>query len=353
MRRTIPTVANSDYDKMHTGMHARTLRITRLAPILVLCALPFAAPLAADAQRLYGEFCSVCHGEHGDGNTHARQGLVPPPRDFTSAGLASRLTRERMLQVVADGKPGTAMAGWHGRLSDAEIAAIVDYVRATFMQDGPAAAADRGKTIYATTCSVCHGEQGTGAVWGQTSLNPPPVNFTRADPDRLLTRPRMIASVTHGRPGTAMAAFGTQLSAADIEAVVDYVRATFMNAAAAVHAPAAGDGGIDFDQSMPAGLTGDAATGHAYYLANCVTCHGVAGDGRGPRAYFIFPKPRNFIDPANRARFNRPALFAAVHDGVRGREMPAWSKVLDDQQIADVSEYVFRTFIRPDAGGAE
>jgi len=34
--------------------------------------------------------------------------------------------------------------------------------------------------------------------------------------------------------------------------------------------------------------------------------------------------------------------------------MPAWGKVLDDQQIADISEFVFRAFIEDvKAGGVE
>jgi mono/diheme cytochrome c family protein len=44
---------------------------------------------------------------------------------------------------------------------------------------------------------------------------------------------------------------------------------------------------------------------------------------------------------------NRPILFATISMGRLGTEMPAWSKVLSDQEIADVSEFVFRQYIRP------
>jgi len=30
---------------------------------------------------------------------------------------------------------------------------------------------------------------------------------------------------------------------------------------------------------------------------------------------------------------------------VIGREMPAWEKVMSDQQIADITEYVYQRFI--------
>jgi hypothetical protein len=39
----------------------------------------------------------------------------------------------------------------------------------------------------------------------------------------------MIASITNGRPGTAMRAYGTQFSKADIEAMVDFINAAFMS----------------------------------------------------------------------------------------------------------------------------
>ena len=105
---------------------------------------------------------------------------------------------------------------------------------------------------------------------------------------------------------------------------------------------------VDFTLPMPNKLTGNAETGKAYYLQNCTACHGIEGNGNGPRAYFIFPKPRNFLAPGNRARFNRPALFNAIKNGVQGREMPAWENVLSEQHIADVAEYVFQAFIKAD-----
>jgi mono/diheme cytochrome c family protein len=103
---------------------------------------------------------------------------------------------------------------------------------------------------------------------------------------------------------------------------------------------------VDMTTGLPNGLKGDLKRGGAFYLANCATCHGARGDGAGPRAYFINPKPRNFIEDASRARLNRVALYAAVSEGKVGSEMPAWSKVATPQQMADVSEYVFRSFIQ-------
>ncbi|MFO1352082.1 MAG: c-type cytochrome [Gammaproteobacteria bacterium] len=308
---------------------------------------------AADAptpDKLYRQYCAVCHGDHGDGQSHANRGLQPPPRDFTTPEAAVELSRERMITSVRDGRPGTAMVAWKNRLSDREIAALVDHIRDHFMARPHTPG--RGSAIYARNCAVCHGDRGGGAAWGQSSLDPPPRDFTSVRAKRELSRERMIAAVSFGRPGTAMAAFGAQLGADDITAVVDYVRSEFMGLAATDSQPNSITGAghdtalTDMALPLPDGLAGDAAVGQAFYSQNCATCHGVNGNGDGPRAYFIVPRPRNFLHPAARAIFNRPALFRAIKDGVIGREMPAWGKVLNDQQIADVTEFVFRTFIQ-------
>jgi mono/diheme cytochrome c family protein len=196
--------------------------------------------------------------------------------------------------------------------------------------------------IYQESCSVCHGDDGKGAKWGQASLSAKPRDFTSTLSQTELTRDRMIVSVTNGRPGTPMPGFASQLSPQQIEGIVDYVRARFMIDA--------GDAGIAADGSyherpFPNDLAGRFERGSALYYANCAECHGTAGDGNGRRAYFIFPKPRNFLDPATQQIFNRPRLYSGIADGVIGKEMPAWSKVFSEQDIADVAEFVYREFI--------
>lgn len=101
----------------------------------------------------------------------------------------------------------------------------------------------------------------------------------------------------------------------------------------------------DMSLPMPLGLKGDPDKGRIFFMGNCFTCHGVAGDGDGPRAYFITPPPRNFLLETSRQRLNRPVLFEAIANGRLGTNMPAWGKVLNNQEIADVAEFVFQNFI--------
>jgi mono/diheme cytochrome c family protein len=106
----------------------------------------------------------------------------------------------------------------------------------------------------------------------------------------------------------------------------------------------------DMSLPMPLGLKGDPVKGGAFFMTNCFTCHGVKGDGEGPRAYFITPPPRNFLLETSRQRLNRPTLFEAITNGRLGTNMPAWGKVLNKQEIADVAEFVFQNFISASQG---
>ena len=324
--------------------------------IFFLCPLVFSAAAVADDvgrwQALYKEHCSACHGENGDGQSRARFGLNPPPRDFTSAASRDELTPERMRTSITYGRPGTAMVAWGKRLSKAQIDGLVHYIRTTFMQNPAPSTGEDGARLYKRHCAACHGDRGSGAQWTQNSLNPPPRDFTADRSREELSQERMITSVTYGRPGTAMMSFKKRLTTEQIQSVVGYIRHEFMKVdkgAVQTETAAVPATRVDMSLAFPHGLVGDALKGRQFYVNNCYTCHGKKGDGHGPRSSFISPKPRNFLSADSRQRFNRPALFHAISNGKPGTIMPAWSKVLDDQQIADVAEYVFQDFIRPDA----
>jgi len=215
--------------------------------------------------------------------------------------------------------------------------------------------------LYHNYCSVCHGDKGDGKSRASGSLSTVPRDFTNEASKRELSRERIALAIAHGRPGTAMVGWKTQLSDNDINRLAEYVYATFVQGMGPIAVgPISGTrahGGreadaaststrVDMTAGLPNGLKGDSKRGGAFYLANCATCHGARGDGAGPRAYFINPKPRNFVEDASRARLNRLALYAAVSEGKLGTEMPAWKHVSTNQQMADVAEYVFQSFIQ-------
>jgi len=80
---------------------------------------------------------------------------------------------------------------------------------------------ERGDKVYHTTCVACHQAEGQGL---------PPM-FPALKGSKIATGPKdaHLSIVYHGKPGTAMAAFGKQLSEVDIAAVVTYERNAWGN----------------------------------------------------------------------------------------------------------------------------
>lgn len=319
-------------------------------------------------EALYKRHCSVCHGDRGSGNSKAAKGLVSPPRDFSSA---TNLTRKKMIFAIENGKATTAMMGWKSRFTQEEIEGIADYIRGRFMLVALDPRIAQGRGVYGHFCQVCHGDRGQGVK--SNEMSGVPRDLTSAQAQAGLTRERMVKSVTKGRHGTVATGFGDRLTAEHIGASVDYIRRVlipdlsksdppYVIPDAAESAPVAASAPLpgsppqqpakkdDMYLPLPDGLKGDAKLGEKFFMANCATCHGKKGDAQGPRAYFINPRVRSFLDDYSRSTLDRPTIFNSVSKGRPGTEMPSWNKVLTDQEIANVTEFVFQSFIQPNIG---
>jgi cytochrome c oxidase subunit II len=79
----------------------------------------------------------------------------------------------------------------------------------------------RGEKVYAANCVACHQANGKGV----------PNAFPPLDGSKVVNGPKAahIDTVVNGRPKTAMAAFGKQLSDTDIAAVITYERNAWSN----------------------------------------------------------------------------------------------------------------------------
>ncbi|MBI3450307.1 MAG: c-type cytochrome [Acidobacteria bacterium] len=81
--------------------------------------------------------------------------------------------------------------------------------------------------------------------------------------------------------------------------------------------------------------------GEAVYREYCVGCHGVKGDGQGPAARFLDPKPRDFTKGlfkfASVASGDLPRdedLMRTITRGLPGSSMPAWQLLPEEQRRA-------------------
>jgi cytochrome c oxidase subunit 2 len=111
---------------------------------------------------------------------------------------------------------------WVGEKKKALVAAADDPSKTYSLDD----LRQRGEKVYAANCVACHQANGKGT----------PPAFPPLDGSKIATGPKEahIDVVLNGKPNTAMAAFGRQLSDTEIAAVVTYERNSWSNKAGLV-----------------------------------------------------------------------------------------------------------------------
>jgi cytochrome c oxidase cbb3-type subunit 3 len=185
----------------------------------------YAAP---HGDELYVRHCSSCHGNDGKGG-------VGVPIALTS--FLDSVSNEYLIKTIRHGRPGRIMPAFDF-LSDAQVSAIVNYVRS--WSDNPAPVesqvvikgdAKHGEQIYVKHCAQCHGEsgsggKGTGVTFSRKRDLPiiaPALNnagFLASASDVMIRD-----TITFGREGTPMTSMLVAgMSDKDIDDVVSYVR---------------------------------------------------------------------------------------------------------------------------------
>jgi DMSO reductase family type II enzyme heme b subunit len=103
--------------------------------------------------------------------------------------------------------------------------------------------------------------------------------------------------------------------------------------------------------AMPARVVaqqGDASAGKAVYDRKCAWCHGEKGDGKGPAAELLDPRPRDFTGGVYKIRSTvsrTPTdqdIFRVITDGMPGTSMPPWA-VLPERDRWNLVAYI-KTF---------
>lgn len=94
---------------------------------------------------------------------------------------------------------------------------------------GLAAAADageaeKGKLIYTSRCSFCHGAAGRGDGAAGAMLKPPATNLTTPEFWKTATPESMKSVIQNGKPGTAMVSFKASLNAEQIGQVISHLQ---------------------------------------------------------------------------------------------------------------------------------
>ncbi len=92
------------------------------------------------------------------------------------------------------------------------------------------------------------------------------------------------------------------------------------------------------------------ARGEKAYKMACLTCHGVRGDGKGPRAHNLDPLPRDFTRGVYKCRSTVTGvlpldsdLFMTITIGIPGTSMKGYQDLLSPETRRDIVEYL-KTF---------
>jgi len=161
---------------------------------------------------VYAERCAACHGPFGRPQGKLPKG-VRAPRDLASEEFKKSVDDASLVQAVQHGRKG--MPALVPRLRADEVERVAAFVRAL----GP------GFEMYSNFCGQCHGDDGVGIGNFDGSVGAPAVTFDKeyfATVDPL----RLRESVWHmlNREKPTMPHFRGQLSEADAQRIVDYLR---------------------------------------------------------------------------------------------------------------------------------
>jgi cbb3-type cytochrome c oxidase subunit III len=289
---------------------------------------------APDGKAIFLVNCAVCHRSSGvGGGPYPPLAANPDVNAVDSASLIRTVLNGRTGPITVNGgQYGGNMPSWRNQLSDAQIAAVLTYVRETWGNSAPAVSEDQvaaarspealsGAALFAAKCSTCHQPSGQG-----TDAFPPlagnPV-VTSVDPAA------MIAVIVNGRSGPLnvngktyngqMPTWKGQLTSADIATVATYVRSAWGNNASPVTE----------QEVAAAGAPVSVQVGASIYAKNCAACHGAGGTGGiGPA---LAGNPHVNITDASK-------MLTTI---LQGRNlMPSWRGQLSAGDVAAVATFV-------------
>lgn len=213
-----------------------------------------------------------------------------------------------------------------------------------------------GGELFYKNCVFCHGDYLDGKGVFATAFNPRPANFQDVGTIAQLQESYLFWRITTGAPGlpregapwgSAMPVWQEMLSEDEVWKIIlflydytGYVPRSWELAksggedktpAQGSLAGKGGDGGADLDE----------AAVEAVYMRRCAQCHGEEGDGLGPAAEFMYPKPRDFTlgvfkYKTTQADDEFPTdedLRRTIRNGLPGTAMPSWKNILSDAEI--------------------
>ncbi len=206
----------------------------------------------------------------------------------------------------------------------------------------------RGRQVYEKHCVECHGDTGKGDGPAAMTLVPHPRDFTSGryklrstESGSIPTDDDLVQTVRRGMPGSAMPAWGTILSDADIRDVVYYIKELSPRFLREPPQP------IAASTPVPPSPESVARGAAVYATLQCAKCHGEDGRGTGAVAtrfeddWGFTLHSANLTEPWTFHGGAEPAdVFMRFRAGVSGTPMPSYKGTATDAEMWDLSNYV-------------
>ncbi len=183
------------------------------------------------------------------------------------------------------------------------------------------------KHLYMMLCQRCHAANGDGFGVIQPNLANFPRSFRKnGEFFRRVPEERIIKSIAKGIPGTSMPPYGDLLGDDAINSLVDLLFRELIRTDRKDKSPVP-----TLPQRPAALLTGQGV--EKEFAKYCSSCHGVAGNGKGPEYLKYLPRPR---DLTNRVYFQSLAderIALSILYGVPGTAMRPFASKISPESI--------------------
>jgi len=190
------------------------------------------------------------------------------------------------------------------------------------------------KEQYTALCVRCHGPNGDGNGLIADNLLPKPRDFTNQLFFNWLEDSRAHDAIKNGVPGTAMPPFGRVLTEEQINGLFAYVRGQYVGGPRPEREPRTLP-----EKNSTVFSAESVERGRATFQQRCFGCHGRRGDGKGPNAPDLLPRPRDLTSNPFMSQVADSRLWESITYGVPGTGMPPWDS-LSEEQKGDLINFV-------------
>ncbi len=318
--------------------------------------------LAPDGQRLYGLYCSECHGpaidwdgdrdqlevlirEGGNHREMTQWRDVLPDSEITLLALyvvepssspdgeplfaqhcadchgvrvPTAVDIETAVEIIADGMSHRSMPLWGDVLTEEQLTALTTYT----LDASRGTPTLIGQALFGRLCSTCHGDFGEG---GPHPSDPTNIIAPISTAIYLETRDdATIRAIISKGPSEGMAPFleseGGPLTSDEIDALVAFIRAW------------EDDPPVEFPPEIEQGPV--AGGSRQVFSTFCAQCHGEDGAGG---ADLVGP---SLTSDTFQNAYSDEELFASIDRGHSATSMIAWGDVLTAGQVEGLVEHI-------------